>query len=86
MERWTQPVAVITTLQPILLLWVLAIAFFVTMTLVALFSRNRTWKEILMMFVFGYLGVVLVTLFSSEYVVGIDVMQFEFVTYRLPVE
>ncbi len=86
MERWSQPVAVITTVQPILLMWVLAIAFFVTMTLVALFSKNRTWKEILIMFIVGYFGVVLVTLVSSELVVGVDVLQVELISYRLSIE
>lgn len=82
MERWTQPLAIITTVQPFLLFWTMAIAFFLTLTLVAVISKGRTWKEIGAIFALSYLVVVLLTLFTSEVIVGVDILRFESVTYN----
>ena len=42
MDRFTlNPVAFITTVQPYLFVWVLAISFFVCLTVVALLSRGE---------------------------------------------
>lgn len=81
MDRWNQPVAVITTLQPLLLFWAMSIAFFVTLTIVALVSKNRTWREVGFLFFVSYILVMACTLLASEFVVGVEIFRFELVRY-----
>lgn len=56
-----EPLTIITTVQPLLVVWVLAISFFTTMAIVAVLSKGRSWYELacyfLLIFVFtGAMG------------------------------
>lgn len=85
MDRWIMyPVALVTTLQPFLLGWVLAIAFFVTLAVVAALSRGRTWRQILAWFLLVYLGVAVSTTLAVTYVVDIHVVEIEVVRVPYP--
>ena len=78
MDRFTMyPVAFVTTVQPYLLAWVLAISFFVTMALVALMSKGKTWKQIAWMSVLSYGVVSIVTLLATTYFLDIQVIDLE---------
>jgi len=81
MERWSQPVAVITTIQPFLLFWAMSIAFFLTMTIVAIISKNKTWREVGLLFLVSYLVVISCTMLASEFVLGVEIFRMEIVTY-----
>lgn len=80
MERWTQPVALITTFQPYLMAWLLAISFFLTMTFVAVISKGRNWKELLAAFVVGYFVLIVASIISTNFVADIQVVAFEVVS------
>ena len=79
MERWTKPVAVVTTLQPYLLAWVVGITFFVTLTLVAMISRGRTFKELAAIFVGCFLLLLTATTLSTRWVVDIQIVDVEII-------
>lgn len=80
MDRFTMyPVAFVTTVQPYLFAWVLAISFFLSLTFVALVSRTRDWKQVLLTFAGTYaVMTVIVTLCTSVFL-DIRVMDVEVV-------
>jgi len=80
MERYTmRPIAFITTLQPYLLGWVLAISFFLTMAFVAIISKNRTWKEIALWFAGSWVVITVIVMLCTSMVLNIHVMDLEVV-------
>ena len=79
MERWTKPVALITTFQPYLLAWVLAIAFFLTLTLVAIISKGRNWQQLVVIFIASYVVLALASIVSAQFVADIQVVALEWV-------
>lgn len=80
MERWMKPVALVTTVQPYLLLWVLAITFFVCLTLIAVVSKGRTWKQLLGIFALCYVVLAITTVISTRFVVDIQVVDVEVIS------
>lgn len=85
MDRWIMyPVAFVTTVQPYLLGWVLAIAFFITLAVVAALSRGRSWRQIVSWFVLVFLGVGVVATLAVTYVVDIHVIEVEVVRVPYP--
>lgn len=80
MERWTKPVALITTFQPYLMAWLLAISFFLTLTFVAVISKGRNWKELLAAFLLGYVVLILASIISTNFIADIQVVAFEVVS------
>ncbi|MFB6263163.1 MAG: hypothetical protein ABEL76_05980 [Bradymonadaceae bacterium] len=78
----SDPIAVVTTLQPILVFWVAGINFFVTLALVALFSRGRRWHELLSMFVVGFVVLTALGIVGTEYLLDLSVVQFEWIPIR----
>lgn len=79
MERLMKPVAVVTTIQPYLLAWVVAITFFVSLTLVAVISRGRSLKQFVGIFVVCFFVLLTATTLSTRWVVDIHVVDVEFI-------
>ena len=77
MESWMKPVAVVTTVQPYLLLWVIGITFFVTVTLVAIISKGRNWKELAVIFFTAFFVLTITSLISTRYAIDVHVVDFE---------
>lgn len=80
MERWTKPVALITTFQPYLVMWLLAISFFLTLTFVAVVSKGRSARELVVFFVFGYLVLIVLSILSTQWFADIQIVAFELVS------
>ena len=77
-EQFTQyPIGFFTTVQPFLFLWVLAISFFITVSLVALLVKEKTWKEITALSVGLFFVVSIIATIVSTWVVGVDVINTE---------
>lgn len=47
----SDPIVLITHMQPFLILWVLTVCFFVSLAVAAIFSRGRRWYELCCLFV-----------------------------------
>lgn len=73
------PMAFVTTVQPYLFLWVLAISFFLTLTFVALVSKGKTWRAITATFLASYLVLTVVVTLCTTMLLDIQVMQVEVV-------
>ena len=80
MERWAKPVAVITTIQPYLMMWVLGITFFVALTLVAVVSRGRSWKQLVGIFLICFVLLSIVSLVSTRFTTIVQVFDIEIVS------
>lgn len=81
MERFTMyPVAFITTVQPWIAAWVLAISFFLTLLVVALVSRGRTARQVATMFALGYVATVIVVALTTSALLGFQAVQLEVVS------
>ncbi len=77
MEPWMRPVAVVTTVQPYLLLWVVGITFFVTVTLVAVISRGRSWQQLVVIFFGAFTLLAVTSVISTRYVIDVHVVDIE---------
>lgn len=78
-ESSLDPIAVIATLQPRLLLWLMAIAFFVGMGGAAWFSRERTWGQVFNLFVAIFLVAWIVAIVVVDLGTAIDIVRMEVV-------
>ena len=74
------PVAIITTLQPILVLWLMAISFFVTLAVVAIVSKGRKWYELTCIFLLSFLLSFGLGLTLSTWILDISVVQVEMIS------
>ena len=74
------PVAFITTVQPWLTAWVLAISFFLTMLFVALLAKDRTPKQVVLMACVGYIVMVAVVGVGSTTLSGFQMVSVEVVS------
>lgn len=79
-----QPVAVVTTLQPVLVAWLAAISFFVTLAAVAILSKGRKWYEIACMFFVGFVVLSLSGLAISNWILEVTVFQVEVISMGSP--
>lgn len=80
MDRFTMyPMAFITTVQPYLLAWVLAISFFITLAVAALLSRDKTWKQTAALAAGCFVVVAVIVGLCSSMVLDIHVMDVEMV-------
>lgn len=79
-----QPVAVVTTLQPILVAWLSAIAFFVTLAAVAILSKGRKWYELACMFFIGFLVLSLSGIAISNWMLEVTVLHVEVISVGSP--
>ena len=73
----TTPVALITTFQPVLVLWVLAISFFVALAGVAVVSKGRSWSQIFGLFAVAYMVCSLIGMVSAGFIFNVQVVEFE---------
>lgn len=80
MDRFTMyPMAFITTVQPYLFAWALAISFFLTITVVALLSRDKSWKQIAALAIGGYFVMTVIVTLCTSVFLDLQVMQVEMV-------
>ncbi len=80
MDRFTMyPMAFITTIQPYLFGWVLAISFFITLAAVALLSRGKELKQIALLSVGCFVVVSVIVTLCTSMVLEIHVMEVEMV-------
>lgn len=80
MGETLNPLTVITTLQPLLLGWLSAIAFFVTLAAVAVLSKGRKWYELVCLFFVIFVGLASTSFFVSNLVLDITVVEFEVIS------
>ncbi len=81
MDRFTMyPVALITTIQPWVTAWVLAISFFVTMLIVALVAKHRTAKQVAAMALLGYLATTIAVGVGTAQLSGLQMVTVEVVS------
>lgn len=72
-----EPYTIITTVQPIIVAWVGAIAFFVSLAIVAIISRGRHWSELICLFLLALLALTSVGLVGVQVVLDIHLLEFE---------
>lgn len=80
MDDWFEPVAIITTMQPLLVVWLLAISFFVTLAVVAMLSRGRKWFELACMFLVCFVVLSAVGVGVSYWLLEVAVLQVEVIS------
>ncbi len=78
----SEPIVLITHLQPFLILWVLTVCFFVSLALAAILSRGRRWYEVgciffLMFVISGILGIVVTSLIVDVKMIDIEVISYQ---------
>jgi hypothetical protein len=79
-EMSLEPVAVIATVQPMLLMWLVAIGFFVTVAVVAWLSRGRSWAQLFNLFIAIFVATSLSCVGAVQWLTSIDVVQIEIVS------
>jgi hypothetical protein len=80
MDRFTMyPMAFITTIQPYLFAWVMAISFFITLAVVALLSRRKTWKQTAALSVGCFVVISVIVALCTSMLLDIHVMEVEMV-------
>ncbi len=82
MGDWFDTVAIITTMQPLLVVWLLAISFFVTLAVVAMLSRGRKWFELACMFLVCFVGLSAVGVGVSYWLLEVTVLQVEVISVK----
>lgn len=76
----TTPIALITTIQPILVIWVVAISFFVAVAGVAVISKGRSWPQIVGLWLLTFVAVSVIGMLSATYIFDVRVVEFEAVS------
>lgn len=84
MGKYLNPVTVVTTLQPMLLAWLAAIAFFVTLAIVAILSRGRQWYELACLFLILFVGFASTNIFVANWVLDVRVVEFNAISMGEP--
>ena len=81
MDRFTMyPVAFITTVQPWVAVWVLAISFFITIMVVALLGRDRPPRQLIAMALLGYVATVMAVGLGIGMLSGLEMVEVEVVS------
>lgn len=75
-----EPVTIVTTVQFFLIGWVMSIAFFVAMALVAIVSKGRRWYEIAAMFLFGFGLLSVVGVAGAQWIFGVRMIEVDFIS------
>lgn len=78
----TSPVVFVTTVQPLLLVWVCAICFFLAIALAAVLSPGRRWFEILGLFVLGFVALSVLGVGATSYVLDLTLIDLEVISLR----
>jgi hypothetical protein len=79
-----QPLAVVTTLQPILVAWLAAISFFVTLAAVAILSKGRKWYELACLFFVVFVVLSSSGIAISNWVLEVTVLEVEVISMGSP--
>jgi hypothetical protein len=79
-----EPLTIITTLQPFLVAWVMSIAFFVTLAVVAVISKGRRWYELACLFLLAFLTLSACGILSAHWLLDIQMVDLEFISLNGP--
>jgi hypothetical protein len=77
-----EPLTIITTIQPVLVLWIVAIAFFVTLAIIAILSKGRRWYELACLFFLCFMVICAAGLFGTHLVLDIQLLELEVISLR----
>jgi hypothetical protein len=77
-----EPYTIITTVQPLLLVWVLAISFFTTLAVVAIISKGRTWYELACFFLLIFVATSIFGLFGAHVIMGVEWFDMQIISLR----
>ncbi|QDG54598.1 hypothetical protein FIV42_28785 [Persicimonas caeni] len=77
-----EPYTIITTVQPLLMLWVLAISFFTTLAVVAVLSKGRSWYELACFFLLIFVATTVLGLTGAHFVMGVKWFDVQVITLR----
>jgi hypothetical protein len=77
-----EPYTIITTVQPLLLVWVLAIAFFTTLAVVAILSKGRSWYELACFFLLIFVATSIFGLFGAHLIMGVEWFDMQIISLR----
>ncbi len=77
-----EPYTIITTVQPLLIAWVGAIAFFVTLAVIAIISRGRTWYELGCLFLLVFLALSAAGLLGASTVLDVVMIDLEIISLK----
>jgi hypothetical protein len=72
-------VVVIATVQPLLLAWVAAIGFFVSLSLTAMVSPGRRWFELVVIFALLFLTNFVVVLLVAQLIGKVTIIELEYI-------
>ncbi len=75
----TDPVAIVARVQPLLVLWLMAISFFATLSAIAIISKGRSWYELACLFVLGYVLCSVLTVAGAHWLFDVVVLEWEVV-------
>ena len=74
------PVVFVTTVQPLLVGWVLVISFFLTLSFVAVISKGRRWYELGCIFVLVYLVMSVGSIATTATFLDLQIMDVEVIS------
>jgi uncharacterized membrane protein len=77
-----EPYTIITTVQPLLIVWVLAITFFTTLAVVAILSKGRTWYELACFFLLIFFATSVLGLYGAHLVMGVEWFDVQIISLR----
>lgn len=77
---YSSPMVFILTVDQHIFFWVLGIAFFFVLSMVALFSKGRRWYELVAMFLVFYVVALLVASLIFTHIVNLPFAQLETVS------
>ncbi len=77
-----EPYTIITTVQPLLIVWVLAISFFTTMAVVAIVSKGRSWYELACFFLLVFVFTTAMGLTGAHFVMGVKWFDVQVISLR----
>lgn len=72
-----ESLVVITTIQPLLLLWLGAISFFISLAVTAMLSRGRRWFELVVIFALAFAVFVILGGVFFQWILGVQIFQLE---------
>lgn len=67
-------------MQPFLVAWVMSIAFFLTLAVVAVISKGRRWYELACLFLLAFLLFCAIGIVGTHLIFDIKMLDFEFIS------
>ena len=77
-----EPMAIITTLRPVVVVWLLAISFFVTLAIVAVVSKGRKWYELACLFLVVFVFFAATGILTTNWLLDATIFQVEVISLR----